>query len=483
MKFIDTFTNNDKERLIKKAKLIFSVLKKGTITRSDGVSFSYELGDNMVPEVVDGEMVIFAFITKIKEITYCPINEIAMTDLIIKKFDNFNIKADLYTSKKTTDIEKFQGKKPWEVETTEPINESEEEKIRNKVRTVHKALRKGVVTLKTGDRFRYELPENYKIFITEDEQVSIQFTFRIDDVTIENGGLNLPLKVWKIVDGKDESINEPLNGHQINHIIYGDPLFTSNELIINYANVKNKVKNKYLDFNINSIMLDPSDEMINESVGEEERLIKKAKTIFKIFKSRTIGGPDSNYPKFRYELSDDISINVRNQNEINVFTPKVKIIELNRACKVFSAGYFDTEIRKIFKQYDIILGYPYLTSDDIEQGYETINEGAELLNPDSLSDYEIKKVKLIYNTFKTGKFVYDEHSTYMYILPDDYYIYRDELDDICVMCNIKEGQDIQVFGQIGNYKAPVKKHLTGLQGWIRQKIVNKFDTFNIKFIP
>ena len=63
MKFIDTFTEDDKKKLIKRAKLIYSVLKKGTITRSDGVKFSYELGDNMVPSIVEGEPYLFAFIT------------------------------------------------------------------------------------------------------------------------------------------------------------------------------------------------------------------------------------------------------------------------------------------------------------------------------------------------------------------------------------------------------------------------------------
>ena len=87
MKFIDTFTEDDKKKLIKKAKLVFSVLKKGTITRLDGVKFSYELGDNMVPSVVDGEIYLFAFITKIIERTYCPINEHAMKELIIKKMN------------------------------------------------------------------------------------------------------------------------------------------------------------------------------------------------------------------------------------------------------------------------------------------------------------------------------------------------------------------------------------------------------------
>jgi hypothetical protein len=95
MKFIDTFTEDDRKKLIKKAKLVFSVLKKGTITRSDGVSFSYLLGDNMKPIVVDGEIEIYAFISKIVERTYCPLSEHAIKELIIKKFEHFNINAEL----------------------------------------------------------------------------------------------------------------------------------------------------------------------------------------------------------------------------------------------------------------------------------------------------------------------------------------------------------------------------------------------------
>ena len=165
MKFIDTFNEDDKKKLIKKAKLIFSVLKKGTITRSDGVKFSYELGDNMVPSVVNGEIELFAFITKIIERTYCPINEIAMSDLIIEKFEQFDIKVDLQIPK-SIEIVKYKGKKPWEeqIDLNENHEEYKEKQIK-KGKTVYSALKKGTIG---GDdpnepRFSYVLSDDFSI--------------------------------------------------------------------------------------------------------------------------------------------------------------------------------------------------------------------------------------------------------------------------------------------------------------------------------
>ena len=165
MKFIDTFNEDDKKKLTKKAKLIYSVLKKGTITRSDGVKFSYELGDNMVPSIVDGEIELFAFITKIIERTYCPINEIAMSDLIIKKFEQFDIKVDLQIPK-SIEIVKYKGKKPWE----EPLNLNEnheeyKEKQIKKGKTVYNALKKGTIGSNDPNepRFSYVLSDDFSI--------------------------------------------------------------------------------------------------------------------------------------------------------------------------------------------------------------------------------------------------------------------------------------------------------------------------------
>lgn len=165
MKFIDTFNEDDKKKLIKKAKLIYSVLKKGTITRSDGVKFSYELGDNMVPSVVNGEIELFAFITKIIERTYCPINEIAMSDLIIEKFEQFDIKVDLQIPK-SIEIVKYKGKKPWEeqIDLNENHEEYKEKQIK-KGKTVYNALKKGTIGSDDPNepRFSYVLSDDFSI--------------------------------------------------------------------------------------------------------------------------------------------------------------------------------------------------------------------------------------------------------------------------------------------------------------------------------
>ena len=169
MKFIDTFNEDDKKKLTKKAKLIYSVLKKGTITRSDGVKFSYELGDNMVPSIVDGEIELFAFITKIIERTYCPINEIAMSDLIIKKFEQFDIKVDLQIPK-SIEIVKYQGKKPWE----ESLNENHDEnKLLRKGKAVYTVLKRGKINYQRDEdnepaRLTYTLSDERNIFISEE---------------------------------------------------------------------------------------------------------------------------------------------------------------------------------------------------------------------------------------------------------------------------------------------------------------------------
>ena len=169
MKFIDTFNEDDKKKLTKKAKLIYSVLKKGTITRSDGVKFSYELGDNMVPSIVDGEIELFAFITKITERTYCPINEIAMSDLIMKKFEQFDIKVDLQIPK-SIEIVKYKGKKPWE----EPLNENHDEnKLLKKGKAVYTVLKSGKINYQRDEdneraRLTYTLSDERNIFISEE---------------------------------------------------------------------------------------------------------------------------------------------------------------------------------------------------------------------------------------------------------------------------------------------------------------------------
>ena len=599
MKFIDTFTEDDKKKLIKRAKLIYSVLKKGTITRSDGVKFSYELGDNMVPSIVEGEPYLFAFITKITERTYCPINEIAMSDLIMKKFEQFDIKVDLQIPK-SLEIVKYEGKKPWEL--NEPLNEDIDiDKERNRVKTVHKAIRKGIVNV-SGTRFRYELPEEYTFHVVDDvlTQTSIKFTFYNQDITGDKGGLNLPLKVWRIQDGKDEYLNDILSAYDVADITYNDEYNINTKSGVDYANVKNKVRNKYRNFDINCIMTTPSDsineseedgiedkgiikakqvfrglrkgifrfsdrkndffryvlpenyevyrdelgelcikvigdmdmfsvvkfdndtdmewptekehkglyewveekitkkfeqfdikiifvkpEPINENYDERrQKMIKKGKTVFKALRKGVISdeGPDG--LRFSYELSNDFTVDVNNLG-IVIFTDGVKIKELNRACDRYSTGYMVSRIRNKFYQFDIVLTYPHVTSDDVErweEPEEPINEDIEDIGG-GITEKELKKVKTVYKAIKKGFFKYDNHATYGYELPEDCYAYRDELGNVCIKMTDQEVKYISKV-RIGSIHMllPVQPHHDGLRGWIKERIINKFEGFNIKFI-
>ena len=602
MKFIDTFTEDDKKKLIKKAKLVFSVLKKGTITRSDGVSFSYLLGDNMKPIVVDGEIEIFAFISKIIEKTYCPLSIHAIKELIIKKFEHFNINAEFYNTD-NTQIEKYQGKKPWEEPLNEEIDRSYLKKLKKKgelvyklykkgklvsdredgelhytyelsdkklinaygdeisvspdnikikyhneltnkfallpitdsikkrfhnhgitlniprwteiyidkweehlneemdidkerkrVKTIHKAIRKGIVNFE-GNRYRYELPEEYTFHMVNKlaiEIKSIKFTFYNKDLSMYNeGGHGLPLKIWRIEDGKDVYLNKILSPQDVGDICYNDEYNINTKTGVEYVNVKNKVRNKYRDFNINAIMTTPSDTvMVNESTDDyTQKQIKKAKTIYKALRKGTIGGDDPEEPHFTYILSDDFSVHTTNAG-IVISLQKIKIKHLNRGCLLHSTDYMGSLIRKRFNLFGIILTNPYkdLYFDyEVDDWESPLNEGAEVLNPESLSNNEIKKVKTLYKLLKKGHFKYDDaRSTYGYILPENYYIYKDELGDICIKLTGEEEtkmlSKVKMARPSDNFDILILPEYTNLHDWIKTKVIEKFDGFNIKFI-
>jgi len=364
MKFIDLLKEPSEEKLLKKAKAVFSALRRGKISRDNGSQvFTYELGNRTFARVKDGEIEVVGSVISIKKLTFCPLNERFMTELIENKFKTmFDINVELRPPTKDQ-VEEYTGKMPWE---KEEVNEDTNvDKERKRVKTIHKSLRKGVV---------------------------------------------------------------------------------------------------------------------NEG---EDRMIKRANTIFKAFRKGTIGPEnDPNEPRFKYELSEDISI-TRNNVGVILFTDKIKITELNRACRHASVGYMADKIRNRFRDFGIILEHPHIDKEDVDtdlEREEELNEHAEVLNPESLTNKEIKKVKLVYNTFKNGHFVYDELSTYGYILPDDYYIYRDELGDVCIKLDKKDTDKFYMFAKIGGRETELQPHHTGLHGWIKDRIIKKFDRFNIKFI-
>ena len=611
MKFIDLLKEPTDDKLLKKAKTIFSALRKGKITRGDGVSFSYELGGRTHARVYDGEVELIGSVISIKENTYCPINQRYMTELIEKKFEMFGINVELRPPNEDQ-IEKYQGKKPWE---KEEINEDDiTEKERKRVKTIHKAIRKGVINLNNG-RYRYELPEDYKFYLIDNEIINIKFTFHNHDLGQNFGGLGLPLRIWRVEEGKDVFINGLLSKDDVSDIVYGDEYLINTKSGAEYTNVKNKVRNKYRNFNINAIMTSPSDDpmdltpMVNEgenvnqeklkqkanavykairkgkmkiyingehrepaifsyelseeksiittvigdifitpeffmikhlnkeclslirndvekafkkefmdkfnirlrtdnlfyddhtefydynekglNESEEDKMIKKGKTVFKALKKGTIGSKDDpNEPHFKYELSNNITID-RNNVGIILTTDRIKIKELNRACRHNDPDYMGSLIRKRFSHFGIVFTSPYgdryFNYDVKPWEKEEVNEGAEVLNFGDLTDKEIKKVKLLYKSFKEMVFTYDQLSYYGIVLPDNYYIYKDELGEVCIKLDKQDTDKLDMFARIkftsGNhYDRPIEPHHDGLQRWVKERVINKFDGFNVKFI-
>ena len=483
MKFIDLLKEPSEEKLLQKAKAVFSALRKGKISRDNGSQvFTYELGNRTFARVKDGEVEVVGSVISIKKLTFCPLNERFMTELIENRFKTmFDINVELRPPTKDQ-VEEYTGKMPWE----EPLNEEIDiDKERKRVKTIHKSLRKGIVNLSDG-KYRYELPEDYTFHVVDDvlTQTSIKFTFYNHDLGPSFGGVGLPLRVWRIEEGKDVFINGILSNADVSDIVYGDEYLINSNSGVDYINVKNKVKVRYHNFDINAIMTTPSDIiMVNESEEDNiKKQIKKARTIYKALRKGTIGGDDPEQPHFTYVLSDDFTVDINNAG-ILIFTNEVKIKQLNRSCDRYSNNYVMDLIRKRFEPFGITLSITsYYMDFKVEPWESPINEGAEVLNPESLTDKEIKKVKLVYNTFKKGHFVYDQLSMYGYKLPDDYYIYKDELGDVCVKLDNEDTQKLYMFSKILSHEIELQPHHTGLHGWIKDRIIKKFEGFNIKFI-
>jgi hypothetical protein len=473
MKFIDTFNEGDKKKLIKKAKLIYSALKKGTITRSDGVKFSYELGDNMVPSVVDGEIELFAFITKITERTYCPINEIAMSDLIIKKFEQFNIKVDLQIPK-SIEIVKYEGKKPWEESLNEEIDIDKE---RNRVKTVHKAIRKGIVNV-SGTRFRYELPEEYTFHVMDEPHLqvtAIKFTFYNKDIS--KGGDGLPLKIWRIEDGKDVYLNKMLTGQDVGDITYNDEYAINTKTGVDYVNAKNKVRNRYRNFDINAIMTTPSDP-INEEIDRDhlKKMKKKGELIYQLYKTgKLISDTETGEIHYTYELSDGKLINAV-PGDIFVSPDNIKIKYHNELTNKFALLPILESIKKRFYNHGITFNRPRWTEIYVDKWEEPINES---------EDKGEVKARQVFKALRKGMFKFSDRKNdfFRYVLPENYEVYRDELDELC----IKVIGDMDMFSVLKfdngtDMEWPTEKEHKGLYEWMEDKVKEKFEQFDIKII-
>ena len=368
------------------------------------------------------------------------------------------------------------------------INENTNvDKERNRVKTIHKAIRRGVVIVE-GYRFRYELPEEYTFHMIDDvlTQTAIKFTFYNKDIKINGGGVNLPLKVWRIEEGKDIFVNERLSNDDVSDIIYGDEYLLNTRSGVDYTNVKSKVRNKYRDFDINAIMTTPND-VINESTDEyTQKQIKKAKTIYKALRKGTIGGDNPEEPHFFYELSDDFSVHTTHSG-IVISSEKIKIKHLNRGCLLHSTDYMGSLIRKRFNLFGIILTNPY---KDLYFDYE-VDAWESPLNEEmdnNLTEKNNKKIELIYKLFKTGKYQVDD-LTYTYVLPDDFWTSNDdESGELIIVLTMNPQQTMKLYTSIKkqdgtmSHPIPVEKEYHHIHNHAKDRIKKKFEQFGIDII-
>ena len=424
MKFLDIINESEEERLLKRGKTIFKAFKEGTITRTDGVSFSYVLDNNVEMIVRNGELELYGSVSKIVENTYCPINERYMTELIENRFRKFYITTDLRPPSKDN-IHKFQGKKPWEEDLNDLVylNESKEElsedaKLLTKedpseekrVRTIFNALKKGVV--------KVQHPRTDEI---------IKFRYHIDNVSYKWEHYTMMEKHLTIVTDNfpgegitiycdDEDIVDKCT-NDLESMSRNPTGFHLREMFVD------KLKSKFDNFNVSvqvnkrgmKFVLDKPKEPINES--NEDKLIRKGKLIFKALRNGTIGSDDKpNEPRFTYELSTDISVRIDDGNII-IFTPEVKIVELNRACRIISADLMAHKIRKRFEQFKVILHHPPIISDNVDTDLkrEGLNENLVHI----ITDEDKKKVKLVHKAISSGVVKVND-VRYRYELPKNY---------------------------------------------------------------
>lgn len=492
MKFLDIINESEEERLLKRGKTIFKAFKEGTITRTDGVSFSYVLDNNVEMMVRNGELELYGSVSKIIENTYCPINERYMTELIENRFRKFYITTDLRPPSKDN-IHKFQGKKPWELSEDAKLLTKEDPSEEKRVRTIFKALKKGVVKVqhpRTDEiiKFRYNIDNvSYKwehYTMMEKHLTIVTDNFPGEGITIYCDDEDI---VDKCTNDLDSMSRNPTGFHL-------------REMFVD------KLKSKFDNFNVSvqvnkrgmKFVLDKPKEPINES--KEDKLIRKGKLIFKALNKGTIGSDDKpNEPRFTYELSTDISVRIDDGNII-IFTPEVKIVELNRACRIISADLMAHKIRKRFEQFKVIVHHPPIISDNVDTDLKReLNEQDDVVITDDYTyptKEQKKRARIFYRAFKTGKFTvegdrqHNEHGgTYKYVLPDEYYVSVSGDGVLNIVLTMNPQQKMKMYYVHKNHETGemIEKYIDGsirthLYQWMKDNIENKFKQFQINFL-
>ena len=119
---------------------------------------------------------------------------------------------------------------------------------------------------------------------------------------------------------------------------------------------------------------------------------------------------------------------------------------------------------------------------------DIINEIRVMSVGDCVSEKQFKKAKLLYTTFKTGKFtIEDGGETYRYELPDEFFISMDD-GNLCIILTMNPTEYMKMYfvGKNGRGET-IEKYIDrglrpALYRWMKGQIKGKFEQFGITFI-
>jgi len=190
-----------------------------------------------------------------------------MSDLIMKKFDQFDIKVDLQIPK-SIEIVKYKGKKPWEEPLNEEIDRAYLKKLKKKGELVYKLYKKGKLVSDREDgeiHYTYELSDKKLINAYGDEisvspdNIKIKYhneltnKFALLPITdsikkrFHNHGITLNIPRWTeiYIDKWKEPLNEEEEDNELTEkdrkkikLIYGlfkRGKYTVDDIMYNYV--------------------------------------------------------------------------------------------------------------------------------------------------------------------------------------------------------------------------------------------------------
>jgi hypothetical protein len=386
MKLLDVINESEEERLLKRGKTVYKALRKGTIggDNPEQPHFTYVLSDDFTVYINNAGIIIFTNEVKIKQLNRsCDrySNNYVM-DLIRKRFEPFGITLSITSYYMDFKVE------PWEEDLNENLVHKITDEDRKKVKLVHRAIRSGVVNV-NDVRYRYELPENYEISPANNKIIRLRFEFYNADLIGPNPGEKLPLKLWRIEEGKDTYINGLLDSTDVSDICYGEH-YHQKETTQEYMKVKNVVRRRYNNFRI-SLDVSPKDR------------------IFKVF-----------------------------------------------------------DVNPVNEQDDVVITDDYI--------YPTKEQK--------------KRARIFYDAFKTGKFtVEDGGGTYKYVLPDEYYVSvsGDGVLNIVLTMNPQQKMKMYFVHKDHGTGETIEKYIDNsirknLHQWMMDSIEKKFKQFQINFL-